>query len=285
LKSQYGETERIFKTICEDRDTLNPLEGCNFLKDLYLERGQIRAGLNLLQQAVEKSANDPRMARDILFYNCLINAVKLRSKKYDEVLTLSAKVIKQATTQEQIYPQIFGWYHHGLAALHLNDPQKAREMGEKIKQLLEKFALRKHMRYYLHLMGVLAQSQGEYQKAVDLFTRAISLLPSQISAGSMNHARFMESRARVYAAMGQIDKAISEYQNITRLTTGRLMYGDIYAMSYYRLGQLYQKKGWHGKAFDNYRIFLKIWQGADPDFLEVADATRQLQVLQAGSGT
>lgn len=283
LKGQYGQAERIFKTLWKGGDAVAQIEKYMMLKDLYFERGQFKEGLRLLKQVAEKSANDERLARDGLYYKCLINAVNLRHNKFNEVLKLSEEVIEQAEIRDRIYAQILGWYHHGLASLYLKDRQKSREMAGKIKEMVEKLGFGKYMRYQLHLVGVLAQSQGEYRKAVDLFTRAISLLPSQISVGSLNHARFMESRAQAYAALGQIDTAIREYQTISRLTTGRLMYGDIYARSFYRLGQLYQKKGWPGKAVDNYRRFLEIWEEADPEFIEVADARRQLQVLGAGN--
>ena len=81
--------------------------------------------------------------------------------------------------------------------------------------------------------------------------------------------------------MGNLDEAVSEYDKIARLTSGRIFYGDIYAKSFFSLGKLYQQKKWLGKAIENYQKFLNLWQDADPGISEVADAKKQLLVLQS----
>jgi len=63
------------------------------------------------------------------------------------------------------------------------------------------------------------------------------------------------------------------------LTTGRLIYGDLYAGSFYHLGQIDEKLGDRAKARENYHKFLDLWKDADPGIPEVDDARKRLAGL------
>ena len=286
LKGQYNDAEDIFETICQNEgDTVSQINELMLLNGIYLERGQWRKAIDNLHLALRKVDADGRFAGDKFYYQSLLNAVNLRRQKYKKVLNLSQEVFQQAAIQADIFYQVIGWYHNALASLHLDHPQQALEMAEKIKDILNKYGFTKYMKFNLHIRGLVAHARGEYKTAIDFLNRATSLLPSQVGfdMDTMSHARFMESRAETYVKMGEVDKAISEYDNIARLTCGRLFYGDIYARSFFKLGELYQKKKWIGKAIENYQKFLKIWQSADPGIQEVVDARKQLLVLQTGN--
>lgn len=55
--------------------------------------------------------------------------------------------------------------------------------------------------------------------------------------------------------------------------------GDIYAKSFYMLGQIYGQKGELSIAAENYRKFLDLWKDADPGISEVGDARQRLAAL------
>jgi len=56
------------------------------------------------------------------------------------------------------------------------------------------------------------------------------------------------------------------------LNWSRVHAGDIYARSFYRLGQIHEKLGDTAKARENYENFLSLWKDADPGLPEVAAA-------------
>jgi tetratricopeptide (TPR) repeat protein len=78
---------------------------------------------------------------------------------------------------------------------------------------------------------------------------------------------------------GDLTKAREQYERITALTSGRLSYGDVYARSFYHLGQIDEKLGDKAKARENYAKFLDLWKNADPGLPEPADAKKRLSAL------
>jgi hypothetical protein len=93
---------------------------------------------------------------------------------------------------------------------------------------------------------------------------------------------FIEPLARAYLQSGDLEKAQAACERIINMTWGRLFYGDLYALSFYRLGGIYRQKGWNGKAMESYRTFIDLWQHCDPMFQPLADDARaQLAQLQA----
>ena len=116
-------------------------------------------------------------------------------------------------------------------------------------------------------------------EAVANFQKAKSLLAFQSERNSL-HAFFFEPLAIAYEQAGDLDKARAENEEITGLTSGRLMFGDIYAKAYYRLGRIAEKQGQTAAAAAHYRKFLDLWKDADPGLPEVADAKARLSKLQ-----
>ena len=69
-------------------------------------------------------------------------------------------------------------------------------------------------------------------------------------------------------------------RGITSSSSGRLDFGDVYALSFYALGKIYEQKSLKGKAIEQYEKFLDLWKDADPGFPEVDDAKKRLAALK-----
>ncbi len=156
---------------------------------------------------------------------------------------------------------------------------RARQTAEELKALIQKSPNRKAIRYYDLLEGWIALKKGNASEAVGHFKTAISHLPFQ-SDFDNEHALFMEPLAQAYEKAGDLGNAGMEYEKITRLTSGRLIYGDVYARAYYRLGIIAEKQGQRAKAIEHYQKFLSLWKDADPGLTEVADARQRLSKLE-----
>jgi len=86
-------------------------------------------------------------------------------------------------------------------------------------------------------------------------------------------------KARAYLEMGELDKAIAEYERLITFDPQQKERYLIYPPYHYRLAKLYVQKGWEGKAIEQYEKFLTIWKDADPELDEVVDAKKRLAAL------
>jgi tetratricopeptide (TPR) repeat protein len=82
--------------------------------------------------------------------------------------------------------------------------------------------------------------------------------------------------ARAYVKAGNPDKAIEAYLKLITFdptSQDRRLHIPVY---HYRLARLYEGKGLKDEAAAQYRIFLDLWQDADPELAELVDAKKRL---------
>lgn len=165
----------------------------------------------------------------------------------------------------------------GFAYLGLKRIGEAEKTAGELKALIGKGLNRKAIRLYDHLMGAVELARNNTSKALEHLERAVRVLPY---GPFEKDAWFIDTLAEAYFRAGDLIKARDHYEHITTMTTGRLSYGDLYARSFYHLGQIYEKLGDKSKARENYEKFLGIWKNAGANLPEPADARKRLAALQ-----
>ena len=170
----------------------------------------------------------------------------------------------------------------GLAALGAGNVNEAERIGEELRLSIERASFPRQMRRHDHLMGSIALAEGRTDQAVRLLEHAASLLHAQRDNGD-EQAFFEDALARAYYQSGSWTKAEKAYRGIIDLTTGRLLWGDIYARSFYWLGKIAQKTRDVSAARAHFEDFLRLWQDADGGLPEVEDARKQLEALKQAS--
>ena len=104
----------------------------------------------------------------------------------------------------------------------------------------------------LFQLGTQAFTNMELDKAVDLFSRAISL--GAYNLESRNDAYFW--RWESYYRQGEYNKAISDYR--TYLNNTRQRNTDMYALAHYNLGYSYFKLKEYGEALNRFRQYVNL---------------------------
>ena len=104
----------------------------------------------------------------------------------------------------------------------------------------------------LFQLGTQAFTNMELDKAVDLFSRAISL--GAYNLESRNDAYFW--RGESYYRQGEYNKAISDYR--TYLNNTRQRNTDMYALAHYNLGYNYFKLKEYGEALNRFRQYVNL---------------------------
>jgi len=84
---------------------------------------------------------------------------------------------------------------------------------------------------------------------------------------------------RAYYKAGQLDKAISEYERLTKYDPQDKDRYLIHPRYHYRLAVLYEEKGLKDKAVKEYKRFLELWKEADKNLPEPIDAKKRLSKL------
>jgi tetratricopeptide (TPR) repeat protein len=168
----------------------------------------------------------------------------------------------------------------GLALLEMKSIEEAQRTANELKMLIKGGLNEGIIIFYYHLAGLIELERMNYPQAIKLLRKAV--FPESISPSNriLLSARSINSLATAYFESGNLKKAQEEYERITRLTTGKLFYGDIYAKSFLMLGKIYEQTGQKAKAIENYEKFLDLWKDADPGIGEVDDARERLAGLK-----
>ncbi|MFB0564656.1 MAG: protein kinase [Candidatus Aminicenantaceae bacterium] len=277
LKGDFPSAEKSYKVLLEKESPNSQLSGCLWLSHLYLLQGQYRKCKNEIIEGIRKSQKLKIKTKKTSFL-LFLAYLNLRLKHFKEALDASSQAVEIAVETGSLDNQKMALHFRGIAYLELKKMEEAKKTAEELKQLIEKTGNKKHMRHYFDLVGRIALRNNQVSKAIEHFKKAFSLLSFQIYT-LKDQSFYVDSLASAYYEAGDIENSQKHYERIASLTMGRLMWGDVYARSYYWLGKIYQKKGWEGKAIEHYERFVELWKDADSNLPELTDAKEQFAVL------
>jgi tetratricopeptide (TPR) repeat protein len=203
--------------------------------------------------------------------------IDLKTDNLQEALEDCDKAVEYALKADDPDRQRRALHVKGLTYVRMNATDDALKTAGELKALIKDSHNPNRMHFFHHLVGMVELEQKNFAGAIESFKEALSLETSDPRSKS---AGYIESLAMAYYASGNIDKAQAEYERIISSSSGRTVFGDVYARSFYELGRIYEQKGWKGKALEHYEKFLDLWKDADPGFPEVEDAKKRLAALK-----
>jgi tetratricopeptide (TPR) repeat protein len=251
-----------------------------FLGSLYLTQGRYKESAKQFEKGAEYSRQ--RGDKDMESgFNVDLAYAYLKSGESDKALNECNQAWRIGSEDGSLTNQEYSLLLKGVIYLEMKSINEAQKIAEELREFLQNDINKKHMRFYYLLMGLIEQKKESYSKAVDFFNQALSLLPFQHIYGfRVNHVLFYEPLAYTHYISGNLERALDEYNKIISLSMGRLLYGDIYANSFYMLGKIHEQQGNIAKAIEHYEKFLSLWKDADPGHAEVNDAREKLAELK-----
>jgi tetratricopeptide (TPR) repeat protein len=169
--------------------------------------------------------------------------------------------------------------------------QEAGQRVEEIRSFMARFPGREND-LYLQLQKNFCLLQAEVWLSEGKVTEAIRFLESEFSLHIpminsvyaifftwLNFPPDQDVLARAYQKVGNLDRAIEEYQKLITFdpaSQDRRLHNPVY---HYRLAKLFDQKGLNEEAKKEYSRFLDLWKDADPGIPEFQDAKKRLSQL------
>ncbi|MCK4836821.1 MAG: tetratricopeptide repeat protein, partial [Candidatus Aminicenantes bacterium] len=281
FKGDLIKSEQEYRKLLESGGTPNKLYGRLMLSSLFLLSGKFNESINQLRLGLKLAKRSGQWAWHFFITRCLIYEY-IKSGNPVEALNECKIEWDRAVEEKNLGNQIQILYFKGVVLADKRSLDLAQKTADELRELIKRGMNQKLTRFYFHLLGKIESKRDNSSKAVEYFEKAIALLPHQHKMYSTDqHALFIEPLAAAFYKKGDFKKAQEQYEKIISLTTGRLIFGDLYAKSFYQLGKIYEQRGFKGKAIDNYNKFIDLWKNCDPPLKPmVEDARKRVKELE-----
>ena len=276
FKGDLKRAEKEYQQLLDYDDPFTKAMGRLRYAGIYLIQGRFEESKEKLKEGLELVSEIGERAR-IRDFRRLLSFLDYKMGNYDLALEEINRAWESAVEDEYFDHQRLALHKKGLLDLEMKSIDEAQRTADKLKQIIEDGINKRSIWLFHHLVGKIELKKGNYSKAINLFKEALPL----VNADGYFNIIIAESLATAYYRAEDLDRAQTEYERIISLnSSGRLIYGDIYAKSFYKLGKIFEQKGWKGKAIEFYEKFLDLWKDADPGLPEIDDTKQRLADLK-----
>jgi tetratricopeptide (TPR) repeat protein len=280
LMWDFGKAEEGYKKWFDHVSPSTHLLARERLSYLYRTQGKFEEAKNQILLGIDEAKEQEHDFRLDSFHYQLAY-LHLMAGNLEEALEAVEEIgITSAfDTVNQFYDlELEGWIYAEMGRM-----DEAQKTAEQIKGLVDEGPFKKRIRHYDFLMGMIAFKSKNYSGAIASFEKAVSLLPHPTGFIS-DDGLYRYYLALAYHESGDLKAAQDAFEALVGFIPGRNAYGDLYAKSYYRLGQIYEQLGNTDKTIEQNEKFLDLWKDADPGKKEVEEARARLARLKDGLG-
>jgi serine/threonine protein kinase/predicted Zn-dependent protease len=277
LKGDFVRAEAEFQKLVSAAVKANMPWRRGSLAVFYASQGKYGKALEQIALATEQArrVGEPSWLAQFNFFGGFVLGSAGRS---DDALKASEQAYRIAAEGENLGMTRNILWGKGVAYLGMKATGQAQRTADELKALIEQNPNKKSIRLYQNLQAQIEIDQGNFANAVENAKAAVAALHPQ-SSSSMLDGFFYDTLAKAYEGKGDLENARKAYEGLQGLTYGRFASGNLYALSFYRLGLIAEKLGDKAGARANFQKFLEIWKDADSGLPEPADARKRLAAL------
>jgi serine/threonine protein kinase/tetratricopeptide (TPR) repeat protein len=270
------EARRAFENMIAQVDNYKKARGYRSLANLEMYQGRYSAAQDNLREAI--ILNKTLKAKLSEMRDHLFLAMAFRMKRQYEAFDKEMAAITKIRKEINIEPSFL--FKVGKVFARLNRLKEANEVLDSLKSrvgdILAQSGISRSNQLdqasFHMLKAEIELAKGQFEEAVNSYEMAASLRGDMVDDGL----------AYAYLKIGNLDKAIEKYSAFLQAATDVLGYEgqELWILSHYQLGMLYERKGDLAEAAKYYERFLEIWKDADPGIPEVEDARKRLAGLK-----
>jgi len=277
-RGQWEKAEIEYSRLLEMEEKIGPVWGHQSLGALHLYKGKFGAAATHFKRAGELASelnDDEESAESRLLQVYTF----IRMGKIVKARNICEEEQKKAAQSGSFFRQTTAAYMKGLSYIHQGDIRETERSIQELTGIVERGLVPKLIRYVFHLRGLVELENKNFSPAADYFRKATALMPGE-SGWPDDRALFIYSLGRVYWEAGELGQAQKQFEEILGLTSGRIYFGDVYAKSLFKLGDIFERRNMKSQAVEYYEKFLELWKDADPGILEIEDAKERLMRLR-----
>jgi tetratricopeptide (TPR) repeat protein len=276
-KGDLAEAEVEYQKLLKEQEVAYQSYGLTRLWDLYSLQGKFKASEEKALVGIER-AEKAEDIRWISGWHSSLAYTQFAMHEYERALKELDRTWDFATELNRLDDQSYCLCLRGLVYLGKGSMDSAQETADELQHFLEQNKTA-DTSYHDFLLGSIELERKNFSQAISFMEK--TLLDNE------TNILYSYSAALAYYRNGDLEKAQIECEKILSPNPGARMYVigypsyfDLHAKSYYLLGKIHEKKGWPGKAIENYEKFLDLWKDADPGIAEVEDARERLTGLK-----
>ncbi len=170
--------------------------------------------------------------------------------------------------------------HKGIAYAGLGQFDQAQATAAALLHSLDSSVYKPRKHHYYLLLAYIDYFKGQYDQAIASVKKSIDMnYPN-----GMLVCESLNLLADLYVKTEEFDVAQDYYEQIINLTVGKKFLGDIATPAHYKLALVYEQKGWEGKAIEQYKKFVELWQDCDPKLRhQVEEVKERIRSLESSS--
>jgi serine/threonine protein kinase/Flp pilus assembly protein TadD len=279
LRGDWEKARNSYQQLSDLDNIRNSLTGQEMLSALELQLGNFTAAETILEEQALSLQTVGEYSQDYMDSLLSLTAVQLRTGAAGDA-SLTLKILGDIIAQS---PE--GYYHRrhtylsGLVYQQRGQIGQAEHQARRLEAMYRNVDNLRNHRYLHHLLGRIDHAAGNYGSAIRRFEKAFSFLSKEYTPFD-EHAYILFDLAHSHLLDGDLNAAKDTFERITRLSTGRLSYGELYALSFYWLGRISLELSNAPAAKDHFEAFLDLWGNASDSHPAIRDCRKRLRELE-----